>query len=186
MYKFQGFQVGQVIRAHDFEPISGREECSVEGVIEEVSLDGSAQAPFAHYVIRATADTWRGVARLNEYSRIGRAVYVPMETMMDWDGRVALVESTDPRDAEPFRLAQRLRDCTVFLSGWSQHRLQPTFSQDPNAGLIWHDQARFDRWKAKHASAEWGEIVLEKFMVPPARDRGGERFRRLNRRAIRR
>jgi hypothetical protein len=83
-----------------------------------------------------------------------------------------------------YRLKQTLGDGTaMWLSGWSQHRLQPTFSLDENAGLIWVDDARFDRWKAKHPSLEWDYVTLEKVYMPEGRDRGGDRFRRIGRRA---
>lgn len=83
-----------------------------------------------------------------------------------------------------FRLKQTLKDCTLYLSGWSQSRLQPTFSQDVNAGLIWIDDAKFARWQAKHSEfgpSEWADITLEKEYLPAPRDRGGDRFRRIGR-----
>lgn len=74
-----------------------------------------------------------------------------------------------------FRLVQKLGDCTLYLSGWSQHRLQPTFSADENKGLIWIDDAKFDRWKAAHPSMEWEFITLEKEFMPVPRDSAGHR-----------
>lgn len=163
-FKFEGFAVGQTIRAHDFEPISGREECSVIGEIEQVNVDGTASAPYAHYVILCTDDVWRGVSRLNEYSRIGRRVTVPMESMMDWDDRVTLLQP--PQESHSFRLVQRTRDCVLYLSGWSQHRLQPTFTQTIRKARVWKNDAAFAKWKARHPSNEWDFITLEKVAVP--------------------
>jgi hypothetical protein len=81
-----------------------------------------------------------------------------------------------------FRIAQKVDGTLHYLSGWSQSRLQPTFSPDTNAGLIWIDRAKFDRWQAKHPSMEWDFITLIEVAMPEPRDRGGERFRRENRR----
>lgn len=90
-FKFQGFVVGQVIRAQDFEPRLARAECAVECVIEAVNVEGTSRAPFAHYVTTCTRDIWRGVDQDKEHSRVGQTVYVPMESTFDWDGRVTLV-----------------------------------------------------------------------------------------------
>ena len=91
MLKFEGFQVGQLIRAQDFEPRAGRGECAVEGRIESVIRLGCAQFPAAHYVIRCTRDVWDGQDMQADHSRVGQQVFVPMESMLDWDGRVSIV-----------------------------------------------------------------------------------------------
>lgn len=93
---------------------------------------------------------------------------------------------TDWTDEAPFRIAQRTADGLMFLSGWSQHRLQPTFNGHEDHGLIWINEARFDRWRAKHPSNEWDEIELIRVPLEPRRDRGGDRFRRSNRNPNRR
>ena len=77
-----------------------------------------------------------------------------------------------------FRLKQVTGDLTLYLSGWSQHRLQPTFSIDKNNGLIWIDDAKFSRWKIAHQSMEWEFITLEKEFMPEPRDRRKERWLR--------
>jgi hypothetical protein len=77
-----------------------------------------------------------------------------------------------------FRLKQTLGDCTVYLSGWSQSRLQPTFSQNVNDGLVWIDDAKFSRWQAKHSEfgpSEWADITLEKEFLPEPRGSKGHR-----------
>jgi len=81
-----------------------------------------------------------------------------------------------------FYIAQQVDGGLSYLHGWSQHRLQPTFSPDTNGALIWIDRAKFDRWQAKHPSMEWEFITLIEVPLPEPRDRGGDRFRRLNRR----
>lgn len=92
-FKFDGFKVGQVIKAFDFEP---RNACPgagsfVEGVILDVYRDGTLMAPYAHYVIRATRDVAAGVDVARRDSRVGLPVLVPMETTRDYAGRVGIV-----------------------------------------------------------------------------------------------
>lgn len=94
-FKFEGFRIGDTIRAQDFEPRTGRGECAVIGVIEEVSRDGCPQFPAAHYVVRATRDVWDGQDAPAAGSRVGQSVYVPMESFLDWDGRVSIVRSQE-------------------------------------------------------------------------------------------
>lgn len=88
MFKYEGFQVGELIRAQDFEDRPGRGACYVEGRIIAVCPEGTAAHPFAHYVIRATSDVWDGQEVTDEGSRKGVLVTVPMESNGDWDGRV--------------------------------------------------------------------------------------------------
>lgn len=98
MYKYEGFQVGQFIRAQDFEARPDRGECFVEGQIVEVHRDGTNTAPFAHYLIIATRDVWCGeeLGVEVEGTRKGLPVAVPMESSGDWDGRVALAPCSAP------------------------------------------------------------------------------------------
>lgn len=91
-YKYEGFQVGQKIRAYDFEPLAGRAHCYVEGGIVAVRRDGVPGAPYAHYVITVTKDVYAGVEETYEsHSRLGKMVLVPMESTMDYEGRVTEV-----------------------------------------------------------------------------------------------
>ena len=89
-YKFEGFRVGNIINAEDFESRPGRGDCFVEGKILAVVRDGSPQHPYAHYLILVDRDVWDG-KRVPTDSRIGQTVAVPMESSMDWDERVTLV-----------------------------------------------------------------------------------------------
>lgn len=96
MFKFEGFQVGQKIRAEDFEPRvpGGVARCYIEGGIVAVLRDGAPGRPYAHYVISITKDVFDGVEQLvASRSRVGDHGYVPMETSMDWDSRVQEVRS---------------------------------------------------------------------------------------------
>lgn len=94
-FKFEGFKLGQAIKAFDFQPRPGDGPGTgtyVVGVIEDVCRAGSQRFPYAHYAIRCTRDVVAGidVPRSKEYCRIGQIVMVPMETSMDFSGRVEM------------------------------------------------------------------------------------------------
>lgn len=80
--KFEGFAIGDRIKAFDFEPRPGRKDRYVVGRIIEVVRNGSENLPFAHYWIRVERDT----SYTDELRR--KYVAVPMETTFDYDGRV--------------------------------------------------------------------------------------------------
>ncbi|MDB6010592.1 MAG: hypothetical protein JWL65_2842 [Gammaproteobacteria bacterium] len=92
--KYQGFQIGQTIRAQDFEQQGNR--CYIEGPILEVHPTGHNARGYAHYVIRITADCWDG-NRVSEGGRIGDIGYIPMESTLDWEGRVTLITEVTRR-----------------------------------------------------------------------------------------
>jgi hypothetical protein len=91
MYKYEGFEVGQRIKAYDFQPIPGRDEHFIEGTIIGVCLAGENTAvPYAHYLVVCDHDSDYD----ESYSRLDELIYVPMETSMDYDGRVTLKDAT--------------------------------------------------------------------------------------------
>lgn len=92
MYKFQGFKTGDRIRAEDFEGRPERGSCHVEGVIQEVNLQGTWSQQFAHYLIKVTRDIWGGES-VKQGSRVGTLVAVPMQTSSDWDRRVTSINA---------------------------------------------------------------------------------------------
>ena len=78
--KYSGFKLGQKIRAFDFQPMEGREDRFVEGVIVDVQY-----SPYHSYQIEALE------ASSDHYSE-GDRVSVPMEmSFMEYDGRVVAV-----------------------------------------------------------------------------------------------
>lgn len=87
--KFEGFKVGQTIKAFDFEPCEGRRDRYVVGRITEVVREGSENLPHGYYWIEVIVDT---IYADGDYRR--RYVAVPMQTSMDYDGRVTLIEVT--------------------------------------------------------------------------------------------
>lgn len=91
VYKFEGFNVGDVIRAQDFEDRPGRGECSITGEVIAVRRAGSDAFGFAHYLVKCTSEKWDGEDYTVKGCRAGHELAVPMETSDDWDGRVAKV-----------------------------------------------------------------------------------------------
>lgn len=92
MLKYEGkFKVGQTIKAYDFQPIEGRGECYIEGVVigAEIMLNGTLFIP-----IVGTKDVFGGVEQpKGERARIGDEVYVPCQIAGrgEYEGRVTLV-----------------------------------------------------------------------------------------------
>jgi hypothetical protein len=73
--------VGDIIRAYDFKPMTGREDCFVEGVVTKVDNKG-----YDCFVIKVTKDSWSDAA---DKGRVGKEVFVPFEvSFMEFDARV--------------------------------------------------------------------------------------------------
>ena len=88
MLKFENIaKVGDVIRAYDFKPMAGREDCFVEGVVEQVK---NTEQYFNAYKITCTKDVFGGVIqKKSKNSRVGKIVFVPHEvSFMEYTGRV--------------------------------------------------------------------------------------------------
>lgn len=74
--------VGDVIRAYDFKPMAGREDCFVEGVVEQANNN---EMGFTAYKITVTKDVFGG----EKGNRVGKIVFVPHEvSFMEYAGRV--------------------------------------------------------------------------------------------------
>ena len=74
-------KVGQTIRAYDFKPMIGREDCFVEGVVTKIDNKG-----FDCFVITVTKDSWSDA---EDKGRVGQEVLVPFQvSFMEYDGRV--------------------------------------------------------------------------------------------------
>ena len=81
-------QVGDTIRSYDFKPMVGRNDCYVEGIVEEVK---DTSQGYDAYRIRVTTDYWDGedLNFIGEGSRVGKTTYVPWRvSFMEYDGRV--------------------------------------------------------------------------------------------------
>jgi hypothetical protein len=82
MLKFSNIaQVGDTIRAYDFKPLVGREDCFVEGVVSKVDNRG-----YDCFVIVVTKDSWSDA---EDKGRVGKEVSVPFEvSFREFDARV--------------------------------------------------------------------------------------------------
>lgn len=79
MLKFTGIaKVGQTIRAYDFKPMVGRNDCFVEGVVEDAH---NKEMGYLAFKITATKDVFDGEVqpRGTKGSRVGKVVFVPHE-----------------------------------------------------------------------------------------------------------
>ena len=74
---------GDVIRAYDFKPMQGREDCFIEGeVIDAHSIEQGYQA----YKIRVTRDSWEPEG---EQGRKGIEMFVPWRVSFnEFQGRI--------------------------------------------------------------------------------------------------
>lgn len=82
MLKFANIaKVGDTIRAYDFKPMLGREDCFVEGVIKRID-----NKLYDAFVIEVTKDSWSDA---EDPGRVGKEILVPFEvSFMEFDARV--------------------------------------------------------------------------------------------------
>ena len=91
MLKFEkAAKTGQTIRAYDFKPMAGREDCFIEGkVIEITSVTG-----YKAFKILVSKDVFDGkefteTGYKHLGNRVGEQVFVPMEaSFMEYDARI--------------------------------------------------------------------------------------------------
>ena len=85
MLKFEKTaEIGDVIRAYDFQPMKGMGDCFVEGKVISKNSEGMG---FAAYEILVQKEVFDGVER--ETGRVGQKVYVPFQVFfMEHDARV--------------------------------------------------------------------------------------------------
>jgi hypothetical protein len=74
---------GDVIRAYDFKPMTGREDCFIEGeVVDAHSVEQGYQA----YKIRVTRDSW---SDSEDKGRVGIEMFVPWRVSFnEFQGRI--------------------------------------------------------------------------------------------------
>lgn len=91
MLHFEGrFQVGDVIKAYDFEPLEGRPEIYVIGKIKKI---GRCQHGYEAFFIECSFDS--GVDdQLSEYSRVSETILVPVGVRRDYDNRVSIYQKS--------------------------------------------------------------------------------------------
>lgn len=92
MLKFEKLaEVGSTIRAYDFKPMLGREDCFVEG---KVLAKGDVGTGYKAYKIRVTKDVFDGkqfteMGYKHLGNRVGQEVFVPFQVdFMEYDARI--------------------------------------------------------------------------------------------------
>ena len=87
MLKFQNVaKVGDIIRAYDFRPMAGRDDCFIEGIV----IDDNNESGFKAFKVEVTADKFQKYeTKASKKNRIGAIMYVPHQTsFMEFDFRV--------------------------------------------------------------------------------------------------
>lgn len=79
-------QVKDIIRAYDFKPMVGREDCFIEGeVLDRCDTTQGYQA----YRIRVTRDSWIDEKDPSDKGRVGIEMFVPWRvSFSEFQGRV--------------------------------------------------------------------------------------------------
>jgi len=79
MLKFETVaKVGDYIRAYDFKPMKGREDCFIEGDVESITNEQGYKA----FKVTCRKDSW-------DNERVGKIIYVPLEvSFMEYDARI--------------------------------------------------------------------------------------------------
>ena len=78
--------IGDTIRAYDFKPMVGREDCFIEG---EVIDCHSTEQGYQAYKIRVTRDSWIDEKDPSDKGRIGIEMFVPWHVSFnEFQGRV--------------------------------------------------------------------------------------------------
>ena len=74
---------GDTIRAYDFKPMVGREDCYIEGVVLD---SGDRSQGYQAYKIRVTRDSWSDAT---DKGRVGIEMFVPWRVSFnEYQGRV--------------------------------------------------------------------------------------------------
>ena len=75
---------GDIIRAYDFKPMVGREDCFIEGQVLDIN---NTENGYQAYKIRVVNDSWR--ADDNDQGRIGIEMFVPWRVdFNEFQGRI--------------------------------------------------------------------------------------------------
>lgn len=80
-------EIGDLVKAFDFEPCAGRKDMFIVGIVRE---KGWIEELYKGYTIEVLYDST--VEENSKYTRVGMKVYTPFEVMMmEYDGRVTKV-----------------------------------------------------------------------------------------------
>jgi len=89
MLKYEHIKPGQRIRAHDFEPCPGRPDRFVEGHVSR-HYENQDGTKFLVMVCDNDSGSIHLPTQDFEGNRVGKEILVPMETWLDWDGRIEI------------------------------------------------------------------------------------------------
>ena len=81
--------IDDIIRAYDFKPMAGREDCYVEGKV--ITKGYNPEMGYSCFCIKATRDVFGGEDQSEgtRGSRVGKLVYVPFEVdFLEHDARI--------------------------------------------------------------------------------------------------
>ena len=91
MLKYQHIEPGTRVRAHDFEPREGVNPKYVEGPVVRHDVMPSQPDAQALVVLCETDTCWSSENyQGRQYTREGQEVFVPMQTLGDYEGRVQI------------------------------------------------------------------------------------------------
>lgn len=91
MLKYENVaNIGDTIKAFDFEPMPGREDAYLIG---KVIAKGTTEYGYDAYTVEV-------VKSPGYEKRVGITMYVPFESFMDYEGRVTLFKKAGPSDDE--------------------------------------------------------------------------------------
>jgi len=78
------FKIGDKIRSYDFKPMRGRGDCYMDGVITRVSE--------SLITFTCTRQIFDGLDVSGDSDVIGTDVQTATKSMLDWDGRLAVIK----------------------------------------------------------------------------------------------
>jgi hypothetical protein len=81
-------QIKDIIRAYDFKPMVGREDCYLEG--EVLDRNAVAECGYNAYKVRVVRDVWDGVKLAGDQGvRVGSTMFVPWRVSFnEFQGRI--------------------------------------------------------------------------------------------------
>jgi hypothetical protein len=82
--------LGDEIKCYDFESTKERGDCYVQGIVRD---KGYLFTPYKVYDIKITKRVWKGIdTTVSHLLNEGKTCLVPMETSIDFDGRITKVK----------------------------------------------------------------------------------------------
>jgi hypothetical protein len=83
-------EVGDLIKGFDFQPCPGRPDMYVVGIVRKIGMV-EPEGYFAYHIDCVYDSYDKESKNVCLSSRVGKTVFVPVQTSMDYDGRVSKV-----------------------------------------------------------------------------------------------